>query len=122
MNNNQIPKIRQDILNFYQMPNIQNEHFQLGFTQNNLSMPLPINQNFLIYPNYQSPQQHLLFPDQFLYPNQSYFLQKIFLLSQLNQINPMDHLILCQNLLNENKVFNYNKRNEQIIEAIITLI
>ena len=115
MNNNLIPKINQIPQNYYPMPYIPNERFHFPHSQNQFSLPLPIATNFSTPSN--NIQYHflpLMLSDQFLY--HPYFFPRIFTPPQQNQnqINALNQMMIYQNFLNENKLYN----NEEKINSI----
>ena len=110
MINNQIPKINQFPLNYGPTNFTLNDALHLNTPQNQLPLALSMNQAFSNPLNSQYPLLYILFPDQFLCQNQSYFLPRFYLPQQQAQLNALNQLMIYQNLLNE------NKRNEAMIE------
>lgn len=111
MINNQIPKINQLPLNYIPTNYMLNDPLHLNSPQNQLPLALSTNQVFSNPLNSQYPLLYILFPDQFLCQNQSYFLPQLYLSQQQQaQINTLNQLMIYQNILNE------NKRNDGIIE------
>ena len=114
MNSNQIPKQNQISQNYYPMPLIPNDPLHFTRQLNTFSLPISINSTFPPQNNIQYPLFPLMLSDQFLYPNQPYFLPTLFNPpSQTNQINALNQLMIYQNILNENKVVNNNLINNQ---------
>ena len=113
MINNQIPKINQLPQNFYQMQYMPNDTPQFTRQPNQFHLPISINPTFIPPQNIQCSYLPLLFPDQFLYPNQPYYFPRVFLPPQHNQINALNQLMICQNILNDNKNINNNILNGQ---------
>ena len=109
MNNYNFPKMNYVSQNLYQIPSGQSNNI-IQSDQNQLNLPLGINQILL---NNQNINQLLpfIFPDQFLCQNQLYFLPRLLVLPQDNQINILNQLILEQNLRNQNNMINLNNIN-----------
>ena len=118
MNNNQIPKLNQIQTNYFPMPYMPFDQNKFSFPQNNFSLPLSMNQNLAPSSNIQYSLLHLLFPDQFLYPNQPYFLPNIFMPPVKNPLNTFNNLMVCQNILNKNEIINNIEINGQKINNI----
>jgi len=115
MNNNQIPKINQLPINYVPTNYTLNDALHFNSPQNQLPLPLSMNQVFSNPLNSQYPLLYILFPDQFLCQNQSYFLPRLLLPQQQAQLNALNQLMIYQNLLNENKINNAmieQKKNE----------
>ena len=114
MNNSQINKQNQIPQNYYPMSLMPNDPLHFNGQINNFSLPLPLNSTFPPQNNIQYPLFPLIVSDQFLYPNQSYFLPTLFYPpSQSNQINALNQLMIYQNIMNENKALNNNSTNEK---------
>ena len=113
MINNQIPKINQLPPNFYQIQYMPNDTLQFTRQPNQFHLPISINPAFIPPQNIQCSYLPLLFSDQFLYPNQPYYFPRVFLPPQQNQINALNQLMVCHNILNDNKTINNNILNGQ---------
>ena len=110
MNNYNFPQFNNINQNLYQIPDLKNPNI-IPPQQNQLNLPLNINQ---LLPNNQTVQNQLLpllFPDQFLCQNQLYLLPRFLVVPQQNQIDYLNQLILEQNLRNPNNMMNINNIN-----------
>ena len=110
MNNYNFPQFNNINQNLYQIPDLKNVNI-IPPQQNQLNLPLNINQ---LLPNNQTVQNQLLpllFPDQFLCQNQLYLLPRFLVVPQQNQIDYLNQLILEQNLRNPNNMMNINNIN-----------
>ena len=110
MNNYNFPQFNNINQNLYQIPDLKNVNI-IPPQQNQLNLPLNINQ---LFPNNQTVQNQLLpllFPDQFLCQNQLYLLPRLLVVPQQNQIDYLNQLILEQNLRNPNNMMNINNIN-----------
>ena len=107
MINNQ-PKINHIPQNYFPMPFMPNEHLQFSHQQNQFQLPIPINPGLTPPQNIQYLYFPLLLSDQFLYPNHPYFIPRMFIPPQQNQINALNQLMFSQNISNENKNININ--------------
>ena len=110
MNNYNFPQFNNINQNLYQIPDLKNANI-IPPQQNQLNLPLNINQ---LFPNNQNVQNQLiplLFPDQFLCQNQLYLLPRFLVVPQQNQIDYLNQLILEQNLRNPNNMMNINNIN-----------
>ena len=110
MNNYNFPQFNNINQNLYQIPDLKNPNI-IPPQQNQLNLPLNINQ---LFPNNQTVQNlllPLLFPDQFLCQNQLYLLPRLLVVPQQNQIDYLNQLILEQNLRNPNNMMNINNIN-----------
>ena len=110
MNNYNFPQFNNINQNLYQIPDLKNPNI-IPPQQNQLNLPLNINQ---LLPNNQTVQNQLLpllFPDQFLCQNQLYLLPRLLVVPQQNQIDYLNQLILEQNLRNPNNMMNINNIN-----------
>ena len=110
MNNYNFPQFNNINQNLYQIPDLKNANI-IPPQQNQLNLPLNINQ---LFPNNQTVQNlllPLLFPDQFLCQNQLYLLPRFLVVPQQNQIDYLNQLILEQNLRNPNNMMNINNIN-----------
>ena len=110
MNNYNFPQFNNINQNLYQIPDLKNVNI-IPPQQNQLNLPLNINQ---LLPNNQTVQNQLLpllFPDQFLCQNQLYLLPRLLVVPQQNQIDYLNQLILEQNLRNPNNMMNINNIN-----------
>ena len=110
MYNFNFPQFNNINQNLYQIPDLKNNNI-IPPQQNQLNLPLNINQ---LLPNNQNVQNQLLpllFPDQFLCQNQLYLLPRLLVIPQQNQIDYLNQLILEQNLRNPNNMMNINNIN-----------
>ena len=95
MNNYYFPKISDIPQNLFQTPIMQNDN-SIQSQTNQFSLPLNINQIAINNPNIQNQLLNLLYLDQFLYQNPLYFLPRLLLIPQANQINYLNQLITEQ--------------------------
>jgi len=110
MNNYYFPKISDIPQNLFQTPIMQNDN-SIQSQTNQFSLPLNINQIAINNPNIQNQLLNLLYPDQFLYQNPLYFLPRLLLIPQANQINYLNQLITEQNIRNSNDLMGNNNIN-----------
>ena len=110
MNNYYFPKISDIPQNLFQTPIMQNDN-SIQSQPNQFSLPLNINQIAINNPNIQNQLLNLLYPDQFLYQNPLYFLPRLLLIPQANQINYLNQLITEQNIRNSNDLMGNNNIN-----------
>ena len=113
MNNYYFPKMNEVPQNLFPNPLIQNDNV-IQNQLNQFSLPLNLNQVVTNNQNIQNIQNQLLpllYPDQFLCQNPLFFLPRLLLVPQTNQINYLNQLITEQNLRNPNDLLVNNNIN-----------
>ena len=119
MNNNNFKKEANiDSLLLNQIPLIKDNIIQPP--QNQFNLPLYLNQPINTNQNIQYPILPFLLPDQFLYQNQLFLLQRLLLVPPQQQINYLNQLIAEQNLRNINNIIQMNNINSLNNNALNT--